>query len=59
MLYFRKMIKWGGYMPISFEKIGQYLHYLSEVHGVQFCIKGNTAQFGKLIQREIFRQVKV
>lgn len=26
-------------MPISFEKIGQYLHYLSEVHGVQFCIK--------------------
>ena len=39
MLHFRKMIKWGGYMPISFEKIGQYLHYLSEVHGVQFCIK--------------------
>ena len=33
------MIKWGSYMPISFEKIGQYLHYLSEVHGVQFCIK--------------------
>ena len=26
-------------MPISFEKIGQYPHYLSEVHGVQFCIK--------------------
>ena len=26
-------------MPISFEKIGQSLHYLSEVHGVPFCIK--------------------
>ena len=39
MLHFRKMIKWGVFMPISFEKIGQYLHYLSEVHGVQFCIK--------------------
>lgn len=39
MLYFGQTVKGGIVMQTTFEKIGGYLQYLTEQHGVQLCIK--------------------